>query len=944
LLTVAALSDTSRADRPDFDAEVAPVLAAHCLECHGRSEPEGKLDLSQKSTAFRGGESGPAIIPESLAESLLWQRIDAGEMPPKGKLSAAEQATIKQWIVSGASWGTDTIDRFRYSTAKRAGYDWWSLRPLHAGTPPAIADDSWSQNEIDRFTLAKLNQAGLEPAPRADPRTLVRRVYFDLIGLPPPLDVVERFRRNPAPAAWDDLVNSLLDSQHYGERWAQHWLDVARFGETDGYEYNVPREHAWHYRDWVIRSLNNDLPYDEFVRMQIAGDVLKPNSVEGAAAVGFLVAGVHNTVLGKSEAMKRASRHEELEEMVGTTFQAFLGLTVNCARCHDHKFDPISNEEYYQLIAALDGVTHGTRNVGQNLEPSKVAELEQREAERTARLTELVSKRGGKLSQSANAIQSTVAVDANTRGEEYTLSLKAAPTVWGIKSQATTASDGILVRIIRSDGSTLAEKFFKPGSWTEAGNKQRFTSFEFSYAGDGTGAVKLWIGSNPATGRFGGAIDDVLLQDRSGRVLLEETFDEFQQQTNKGVQADTRRTVFWGLQSKSWERFGINSLHAVEYEPGNLAAQIFSGWQDVEIRGGTKEEQDIVAELKDISGRLTSQPVYSVVSRNPGVMRILHRGDAKSLGPAVAPGGLRAIGGVSREFGLAKDSDDAARRRKLADWITHPDNGPFHRVIVNRIWHHHFGRGIVETPNDLGFNGGRPSHHELLDWLAGWFRDHGYSLKQLHRLVATSATYQQRSTIADHPSSDRAQQIDSSNRLLWRQNPRRVDAETLRDSLLVMAGTLNRTQFGPGYRDVRIERVGSAHYYRAIDPTGAQFNRRTVYRWHARGERSSLLETFDCPDPSATTPSRNITTTPTQALSHWNNSFIVRTSKRMAEQIEQELGTDDATDKVIRAWHRVLARDPDDEELAFAVDLVEQHGLTLLCRVLFNCSEAIVID
>ena len=944
LLSLACQSGSG--EEIDFDRHIAPILSGHCLACHGSTKSEGGLDLSQSLTTRRGGESGAAVVAGSLDLSVLWDRVNSGEMPPTDSLSKGEKAAISNWIRQGAIWGSDPIDPFRFSSDKRAGYDWWSLLPLPANSAkllPTALDKTagdWSRNEIDRFVFAKLDAVDLKPSPRAEPTVLVRRLYFDLIGLPPPYEVVERFCRDPSQAAWAELVDNLLQSQHYGERWAQHWLDVARFGESDGYEYNVPREYAWPYRDWVIRAFNDDMPYDEFVRMQIAGDLLRPHSVEGAAAVGFLVAGVHNTVLGKSDAMKLAARHEELEEIVGTTAQAFLGLTVNCARCHDHKFDPISNREYYQLISALDGVSHGTRNVAADFTPKELSDLQSRRDLLLGQLHTSVTERGGKISSSANAIQLVTGVAANDARKKYTVRFLASPTVWADKSQATTSGDGLLLRILKTDGTVLFEKFVQPKPWGESGNKQNFTPFHVEYIGDGGGDVRLWIGSNPATGRFGGAIDDLRIEDSTGEKLFEERFDDFEEQTNKGTQADTGLTLFWGLQSKRWERFGINSLHGVENSPGNIAAQIFSGWPDVDVRAETDQERKIQGELATIKQRLLRQPVYSVTGGSPGVMRILERGDPKSLGDEVAPAGLRAIVGVSPEFGLAKDAADEFRRIKLAEWMTHRDNGPFHRVIVNRIWHHHFGTGIVETPNDLGFNGGRPSHPELLDWLAVWFRSHGYSIKDLHRHILTSATYQQKSAIADHSHAREAQHIDRGNRLLWRQNPRRLDAETVRDSLITCAGRLDRRPFGPGYQDVKIERVGSAHYYIAVDAVGEL--RRTVYRRRFRGERSSLLESFDCPDPSATTPNRNVTTTPTQLLSQWNHALVIAMSKEMAAQLGQE--TAEPAKLVVLAWQRVLSREPAEDELQTAIRLVEEHGAALLCRVLFNCSEAIVID
>ncbi|MBA4190575.1 MAG: hypothetical protein C0467_21520, partial [Planctomycetaceae bacterium] len=332
---------------PDFDKEVAPILAARCLDCHSGAKPKGKYDISHKANV-------------DAAE--LWKRVSANEMPPKKPLPEAEAKILKAWIESGAKWGTDPIDPFRLTTANRAGYDWWSLQPVNKPDPPRSRDPQGSAHPIDRFIHAKLSDKGLSPSAPVDRRTLIRRVYADLIGLPPTPEEVETFEKDTAANAYEKVVDKLLASPHYGERWARHWLDIVRYGETDGFERNKPRPDAWHYRDWVIRALNADMPYDEFVRLQLAGDVLKPNEPDAVMATGFLVAGVHNTVLG-NEQMRLIARQDELEDIVGAVGQTFLGLTINCARCHDHKFDPISQMDFYRLAAGMAGVGFGERPI-----------------------------------------------------------------------------------------------------------------------------------------------------------------------------------------------------------------------------------------------------------------------------------------------------------------------------------------------------------------------------------------------------------------------------------------------------------------------------------------------------------------------------------------------------------------------------------------------------
>ncbi|HEV3002878.1 MAG TPA: DUF1549 domain-containing protein, partial [Pirellulales bacterium] len=359
-------------DEPDgaefFEMRVAPLLAEHCLGCHNPSDRNGGLDLTVAAGALTGGDSGPAVVSNDAEASLLWQRLANDEMPPDAmpvsqtrKLTADEKELVRRWIADGAAWGAGPIDPLKYTTQRRAGYDWWSLRPIAPPAPPAADDPAWNASPIDAFVWARLQAAGLRPSAPADRRTLIRRLAFDLLGLPPAPDEVEAFVYDPSPRAYEDLVDRYLASPHYGERWARHWLDVARFGESQGFERDKLRPNAWPYRDWVIAAFNDDMPYDEFVRLQLAGDVLRPGDPLAQIATGFLVAGPWDEVgqTQQSEAMRAVVRQDELEDLVGATSQTFLALTVNCARCHDHKFDPISQRDYYRVAAALGGVRHG---------------------------------------------------------------------------------------------------------------------------------------------------------------------------------------------------------------------------------------------------------------------------------------------------------------------------------------------------------------------------------------------------------------------------------------------------------------------------------------------------------------------------------------------------------------------------------------------------------
>lgn len=696
-----------------FARDVAPLLVARCLECHGDGHPSGGLTLLDETGLRTGGENGPAVVAGRSAESLLWRRVAADEMPPTQPLSTEEKAALARWIDAGAVWAAGPLDPFARSTATRAGRDFWSLQPLRDVTPPAPTG-----HPIDAFIGRRLAEAGLRPAPLADPRTLLRRLCFDLVGLPPTPAELEAFAADPSEAAYRGIVDRLLASPACAERWARHWLDVVRFGESDGFERNVARDHAWHYRDWVIGALAADMPYDEFVRMQLVGDQLV-DGIDGAAATGFWVAGVHNTVVGSSPRMRQLARQDEIEEVLATIGQTFVGLTFHCARCHDHRFDPVSQREYYQLAAAISGLGFGDRDVA-----------------------------------------------------------------------------------------------VVPGGRSPTG------------------------------------------------------------------------------------------------EP---------------------------------SAALATVPIHTLVAGPGEVCRVLRRGDPDLAGDVVSPGASAAIAGLAAEFGLPPDAPEAERRRRLAEWITHVDNPLFLRVIVNRVWHHHFGVGLVDTPSDFGFNGGRPSHPELLDWLAGEFRRHGLRLSWLHRLIVTSHAYRQASRVPRTSAGGLAgAAVDADNRWLWRGPTRRLEAEAVRDAMLAVSGALDDRRGGPGFRDVSVTLNNGTTYYEPIDPDDGVF-RRTIYRFSPRGSRSPLLETFDCPDPSVTAPRRSVTVTPLQSLALLNDAFVLRMAEAFAGRVAAEVGAD-VPRQVTWAWWLALGRGPDAAERRLAETLVADHGLPALCRGLFNLTEFVVID
>lgn len=991
LLPVASVCHAQdQSTRIEFDRTVAGLLARRCLDCHNSTDRKGGLDLSQKSAAAKGGESGRAIVAGNVGQSLLWQRIDDNEMPPEKPLSDKEKTILKTWIVAGAHWGTERIDRFRFTSDSRAGYDWWALQPVVRPELPKAGNQDWSKHPIDQFVLARLEEKKLSPSSPADRRTLIRRLSIGLLGLPPSPEQVSTFVNDESPNAYKQLVERLLQSPHYGERWARHWLDIARFGESQGFERDKIRLNSWRYRDWVIQALNDDMPYDEFARMQLAGDVLKPGDASATIATGFLVAGAYDEVGNsqQSAAMKAVVRQDELEDIVSAVGQTFLGLTIHCARCHDHKFDPVTQKEYYQLASALGGVRHGERQIKpdsvddrwlmlriedlqkQILEmesPVREKILAERKANRKKRPqppTPIARWKFDKdLKDEFGNLHGTAHGDAIIKDGALQLSGKSTCYVsteplktdlkektleaWVSLSNLTQQGGGVVSLQTTGGGQFDAIVFGEreTGRWMAGSNGfVRTKSFSgpeekeadrgvvhvaITYHADGTitgyrngqpygesykssgcvtfeaGKSKLLFGlrHSPAGGNriLSGAIDRVQLYDRAlspGEVAA-----------SAGVDSD--------------------------YIP---AGEILAKMTD-EHRERHQQIRFELEQLQIHAARLKSDSVYAV---NPGgrpadVVRLLKRGNTTQPAELVAAGGVNALQNVGADFGLKPDAPDDQRRKKLSQWITDRRNPLFARVIANRLWHYHFGVGLVDSPSDFGFNGGRPTHPQLIDWLAAELIENDFSLKHLHKTIVMAATYRQSSRF-----QVAAAKVDAANRFLWRKNPMRLDAESLRDTILKVAGQLNHAVGGPGFYDFATF-TNNTQFYEMRDPVGDLFNRRSVYRTWIRSGRNRFLDAFDCPDPSAKAPKRAVTTTPIQSLALMNNSFVLRMSQRFADRIRRDAG-DDVPKQIQRAFALAYNRLPDADENAELFSFVDKYGLAPLCRVIFNSNEFLYVD
>ncbi len=978
-----------RAAEPDFDRTVAPILASRCLDCHNSSaEKKGGLDLSQAKTAEAGGDSGKVLAPGKLDESLLWERIDKGEMPPKKGLPEKERAAIKAWIATGAKWGTSPIDPYRYSTAARAGYDWWSLQMLVRPKVPRVEskDANWKKNPVDAFILAKLQARSLTTSPRADRRTLIRRLYFDLIGLPPSPEEVEAFANDESPDAYAQLVQKLLDSPRYGERWARHWLDVAHFGESDGFEYDRMRPNAWRYRDWVIEALNRDLPYDEFARLQIAGDALRPDDPAAVTATGFLVGGAHDSLLPKGDVMQKIMRQDELEDIVAIVGQTFLGVTVNCARCHDHKFDPIKQTDYYRLASALAGVRRGERSLPPQgapaelagrreiarkqlaaiEEPIRTAILAEREAAAKQKpappkpyanwdfdgdLKDDLGRLSGEAKETARLEKGKLLLDGKS-GYVAT-----APLPTDIKEKTLEAwvrltnleqKGGGVIGIQTLDGTyfdsiVFAEK--EPQQWLAGSNffartqsfegpkeeqaKDRPVHLAIVYSSDGT--ITGYRNGLPY-GKPYKSSGPLVFKAKESQIVF--GMRHGPPGGNKHLAGAIERANFYDRALTPEEvaaSAGVASRHISEEE---LAGRLEPPQRD--------QRKKLLAEIADLSqqlARFSDPKAFACTPQQPAeATSLLIRGNPQAKGEPIAAAGLSALTSSGSEFGLTPDAPEGERRKRMAEWIASEKNPLFARTIVNRVWQYHFGRGLVDTPNDIGFSGGVPTHPELLDWLASELIRQKWSLKELHRTIVLSATWQQ----ASLPRKE-ALALDADNRFHWRYSPRRLEAEAIRDAMLSITGQLNPAIGGPSYKDFRPYEHKGAQFYEPQDFVGAEFNRRSVYRMWARGGRNSLLDTFDCPDPSTATPKRGATTTPLQALSLLNNSFTLRMADDLAARVIRDAG-EDKSKQIARAIELSYGRPATSAEIATSLPLVEKHGLAPFCRVLLNTNAFLYVN
>ncbi len=938
---------------PDFDRTVAPVLAS-CLDCHTGSEAKGKLDLSREKTAKAGGKSRePGLVAGKPDESEVWKRVAAGDMPPKKPLAADEQAVLKAWIEAGAKWGTDPIDPLAYTSKTRAGRDWWAIRPLTRPDVPSSKFQVPSQHPVDAFVLSRLEKEGLKPSAAADKRTLLRRLKFDLLGLPPTPEEVEGFVKDTSPDAYQKLVDVYLASPQYGERWARHWLDVVRFADSNGFETNTVRATAWPYRDWVIKALNDDLPYDQFVYAQLAGDTVKAD-----AATGFLVAGAWDAVKSPDPVLTANQRADELHDIVGTVGSAFLGLTVGCARCHAHKFDPIHQLDYYRLKAAFAGVQHGERELKQNGAGDRAKRIEALQAS-IATTEAAVAKLEPLADPAAVSVRRT---HVNPRWNVERFPPVKAKFVRMVITEASSAEPCIDEFEVFTTGPTPKNVALATtgAKLTSGGNYPGSDIHRLEHATDGRyGNGRSWISNTVGRGRLVVELAEAVEIDRVvwGRDREGKFIDRLA--TRYRIDTSTDGTT-WAVVASSEDRA---TGEVVPGPPPGLSQPEKAEW-DKQSKRLTDSRAELTALLKaDMAyiGRLTT----------PEVVHVLHRGDPMEKREVIAPGVLAE---VSPKLVIPDKATDAERRAAVAKWMTDATNPLTPRVVVNRLWQHHFGIGLVATPSDFGFNGGRPSHPELLDWLAselvkqsknlpplppslGGKGEKGtpppssqegggrggvgsapqpWSLKHIHRLIVTSAAYRQSSAA----TADGLKK-DADSRLLWRYPPRRLEAEAIRDSMLAVSGKLDLTAGGPGFDLFE----PSANYVRVFTPKttfGPAEFRRMIYQQKPRMQLDDTFGVFDCPDAGQVAPKRNASATPLQALNLLNSPFVTQQGEFFAERVKAM--AKETPEQVRHAFRLAFQREPSDKELSAGVKLATDHGLAAVCRALLNANEFLYVD
>jgi len=915
LLGTALLSTVGRAGEVDYQREVVPLLQQYCIDCHGADVAESNLRLDSLLEALRGGDSGEAaVVPGASEQSYLIARIlhtdDAQRMPPDSPpLAEDEIALVKAWIDAASAWSATQAELAEEEV------EHWSFEPLTRPVPPA-----GEPHPIDAFVTAKLTQAGLQRSPPADRRKLIRRLYLVMHGLPPTPEQVETFVNDHADDAWKTLVEQVLRSEHYGQRGATFWLDLVRYGETHGFETNRERPNAWPYRDWVIDAFNHDLPYDRFILEQIAGDAL-----EADVATGFLVAGPYDLVKSPDVQLQQMQRQDELADIIHTTGTAFLGLSLGCARCHNHKFDPVTQSDYYAMQAVFAGVQHGERQrPSSESMQRRIAELNQEAVKLEQQLVRFAHPPPASSSRTAAADAPEVRRAAvNPRLNFETLTPVEARFV-RFSIEATNQGQACIDELeIFAGGENVA--LASAGAIASSSGDFVHPLHQLAHINDGRyGNSQSWI-SQQSTG---GWVQIELAGVRRIEAIHwgRDRLGNFQDRlaTEYRIEASLDG-ITWSLLASSADRMPFDP------QASSTPMYAFDDFPSEQAKIG----RDLLQRLKAVTAqreRLESSTlVYAGTFVQPEPTHRLYRGEPSAPREAVTPGAIASL----TELSLSADAPEQQRRLALARWIAAEDNPLTARVIVNRLWQYHFGTGIVATSSDFGINGALPSHPELLDWLAAELIDSGWSLKHVQRLILTSQVWQQESR--PHAAG---LAIDAASRLLWRFPPRRLEAEAIRDSLLAVTGKLDTRLGGPGFSGFEVEIENVRHYFPKTR-YGPEDWRRMIYMNRVRQEREAVFGVFDCPDFNQSVPQRTRSTTPLQALNLFNSDFVWQQAGFLAERLDAEAGS--PAEKIARVYELTYNRPPQADEIAAALVFIEQTDWQQFARVLLNTNEFMLI-
>jgi hypothetical protein len=1040
----------------DFVRDIQPIFRRACLKCHGDEKQKGNYRLDVRDIAINQGESyAPNIISGKSADSPLIKFVSGtGDlvMPPEGdRLSPDEIAILRVWIDQGVRWPDEIAGSIRDPR------ELWSLKPLVRPAVPIRPNPTEKLSPIDAFIYAKLDERKFSSSPEADRRTLIRRVYFDLTGLPPSPADVEQFVADPDAKAYEKLVNRLLESPRYGERWARHWLDAAHFAETHGNDQDRIRENAWPYRDYLIAALNADTPYGKFIEQQIAGDAIFPDEPSLTPALGFLAAGPWDESslrdIREDSIDRQIARYLDRDDMLTTVINNVTSLTVQCARCHDHKFDPISQRDYYALQAVFSGVERANRRYDADPEIHR-------------QRMNLMRKKSELDQRQPSAMAALMALPIQEQVREWERQRLLRIPTWNITDlELFTSSDGATLTKL-PDGSILSggprpEKdtvtlVSSSLGWSVSGpNEVKAADDQGNSHPESANAEKRLIRITAI--RLDVLTDDSLPRRGPGRqdngnfhlseievyvdnrekpetlVNPSADFDQAGWEISKAL--DQNEATAWGIDPREGQphyalfelkeplvisaaattgtdpteadaslrttsrlRIVLKQLHGRSHLIGRMKISLTAATPPVRSdklpdavdaivnippENRTDEQRVELAryvQLKELERSLSAVPkpalVYAAAADfepdgsmkpppGPRPIHLLHRGDIHRPRDEIAPGALSCVPALPAQFDIPASAPESARRVALARWLVDKRNSLTWRSIVNRVWYHHFGRGIVGTLNDFGHMGESPSHPELLDWLAVEFRDGGQSLKELHRLILTSQTYRQRvenqpdrRNVVDASSVeiDERVAVDADNRLLWRMNRIRLDAESIRDAVLAFSGRLDLRMGGPSDRQFDLKpgiHVTPSVDYAKFDPNSNLGRRRSIYRFLFRTLPDPFMESLDCPSGDQITPARNNSVTVQQALALWNDLFIASNCEQIASRIKNDLAVQTTNGtanelspqvQVESAIRLILGRDPAVNELRDLSAYTSKHGLANLCRLLLNSNEFLFLN